>query len=321
MAHSFGLVADVGGTNIRLQLVDLKTGEVSQLRKYLCADHPTIVAAIQTYLADCGNPDVVTGCIAIACPTNDDWIAMTNHSWAFSRQLTQAELGWRSLHMINDYTAIAMSLPHLDRSQAVQMGGGAPIYGAPIAVLGPGTGLGVAHLVQVDGKWQALPGEGGHVDFAPNSEEEIAILRFLMKRYAHVSVEQLLSGPGIVQIYEAQAEILGQPVVFTEAAEITGAALDERCPVAMATLASFCAILGSVAGNLALTIGAFGGVYVAGGIVPRFLGYFENSAFRQRFEAKGRFTAYNGRIPTFVVIEEQPGLVGARAYLMQTEAA
>lgn len=321
MAHSFGLVADVGGTNIRLQLVDLKTGEVSQLRKYLCADHPTIVAAIQTYLADCGKPDVVTGCIAIACPTNDDWIAMTNHSWAFSRQLTQAELGWRSLHMINDYTAIAMSLPHLDRSQAVQMGGSAPLYGAPIAVLGPGTGLGVAHLVQVDGKWQALPGEGGHVDFAPNSEEEIAILRFLMKRYAHVSVEQLLSGPGIVQIYEAQAEILGQPAVLTQASEITSAALDERCPVAMATLASFCAILGSVAGNLALTLGTFGGVYVAGGIVPRFISYFENSAFRQRFEAKGRFTAYNGRIPTFVVIEEQPGLVGARAYLMQTEAA
>lgn len=321
MAYSFGLVADVGGTNIRLQLVDLNTGEVSQLRKYLCADHPTIVAAIQTYLADCGHPRVVTGCVAIACPTNDDWIAMTNHSWAFSRQQTQAELGWRSLHMINDYTAIAMSLPHLDRSQAIQIGGSAPVYGAPIAVLGPGTGLGVAHLVQVDGKWQALPGEGGHVDFAPNSEEEIAILRFLMKRYAHVSVEQLLSGPGIVQIYEAQAEIQGQPAVFKEAAEITSAALDERCPVAMATLASFCAILGSVAGNLALTIGAFGGVYVAGGIVPRFISYFENSAFRQRFEAKGRFTAYNGRIPTFVVIEEQPGLVGARAYLMQNEAA
>lgn len=321
MAGTYGLVADVGGTNIRLQLVDLATGAESQLRKYLCADYPTIVAAIQAYLADCGTPNVVTGCIAIACPTNDDWIAMTNHSWAFSRQLTQAELGWRSLHMINDYTAIAMSLPHLDHKQALQIGGGPAVAGAPIAVLGPGTGLGVAHLVQASGKWIALPGEGGHVDFAPNSDVEAAILKFLQRRYAHVSVEQLLSGPGIVQIYEAQAELMGKSAVFTKAAEITQAALDESCPVAAATLASFCAILGSFAGNLALTLGTFGGVFIAGGIVPRFIPYFEASEFRSRFEAKGRFTAYNSRVPTFVVTEEQPGLIGARAYLMQTEVA
>ena len=319
MAQSFGLVADVGGTNIRLQLVDLVSGNLSQLRKYLCADYPGIVAAIRRYLQDCGSPQVVTGCIAIACPTNDDWIAMTNHSWAFSRQHTQTELGWRSLHVINDYTAIAMSLPHLDRQQAMQVGGGEAISGAPIAVLGPGTGLGVAHLVQVAGKWQALPGEGGHVDFAPNNDNEIALLRFLQQKYSHVSVEQILSGPGIVQLYQATCARHQQPEIFSEAAQITQAALDGQCPLAEETLASFCDILGSFAGNLALNIGAFGGVFIAGGIVPRFLTYLEGSNFRRRFEGKGRFQAYNSRVPTFVVTEEQPGLVGAKAYLLQHE--
>lgn len=319
MAQSFGLVADVGGTNIRLQLVDLVSGNLSQLRKYLCADYPGIVAVIHRYLQDCGSPQVVSGCIAIACPTNDDWIAMTNHSWAFSRARTQAELGWRSLHVINDYTAIAMSLPHLDRQQALQIGGGEVVSGAPIAVLGPGTGLGVAHLVQVAGKWQALPGEGGHVDFAPNSDNEIALLRFLQQKYSHVSVEQILSGPGIVQLYQAICDRQQQPALFTEAAQITQAALDATCPLAEETLASFCEILGSFAGNLALNIGAFGGVFIAGGIVPRFLPYLKSSNFRSRFEAKGRFAAYNSRVPTFVVTEEQPGLVGAKAYLLQHE--
>ena len=319
MAQEYGLVADVGGTNIRLQLVDLGTGMSSQLRKYLCADYPTIVAAIDTYLADCGNPNVVTGCVAIACPTNDDWIAMTNHSWAFSRQVTQQQLGWRSFHVINDYTAIAMSLPHLDAAQAIQIGGDNPINGAPIAVLGPGTGLGVAHLVQHQGKWMALPGEGGHVDFAPNCEDEIAILRFLQKRYAHVSVEQLLSGPGLVQIYEAKADAAGESPRLKVPAEITEAALNKSCPMAEAALASFCRILGSFAGNLALTLGTFGGVFIAGGIVPRFIAYLMNSEFRTRFEAKGRFTAFNSRVPTFVVTEEQPGLIGATAYLLQAE--
>ncbi len=319
MAQRFGLVADVGGTNIRLHLVDLVSGDSSQLRKYLCADYPGIVTVIQRYLQDCGAPTVVSGCIAIACPTDNDWIAMTNHSWAFSRAAAQAELGWQSLYVINDYTAIAMSLPHLDSQQVVQIGGGAVVKGAPIAVFGPGTGLGVAHLVQVDGKWQALSGEGGHVDFAPTNEDEIALLRFLQKKYPHVSVEQILSGPGIVQLYQATCDRLQQPAVFTDAAQVTKAALDKSCPQAMATLASFCEILGSFGGNLALNLGAFGGVFVAGGIVPRFLSYLENSNFRHRFEAKGRFEGYNSRVPTFVVTEEQPGLIGAKAYLLQYE--
>ncbi|RCU50520.1 glucokinase [Corallincola holothuriorum] len=319
MAEQYlGLIADVGGTNIRLQLVDLATGTRSELRKYLCANYPTIVDAIQQYLTDAGQPPVTHACIAIACPTNNDWIAMTNHSWAFSVKETQATLGWHALHLINDYTAISMSLPHLTDEQKVQVGGVEAKSGAPIAVFGPGTGLGVAHLVQHDNFWMSLPGEGGHVDFAPIDEVDAHILAFLSKKYEHVSVEQLLSGPGIVQMYQAIADMKGEAAVFTDAAEISQAGIDGSCAVAQLTMEQFCRVMGSFGGNLALNLGAFGGVFIAGGIVPRFIEFLKASEYRQRFEAKGRFREFNAGIPTFVVTEEQPGLVGAAAYLMQT---
>ncbi|GAA5214590.1 glucokinase [Corallincola platygyrae] len=316
--QQLGLIADVGGTNIRLELVDMASGERRELRKYLCANYPTIVDAIKQYLSDAGQPAVTHGCIAIACPTNDDWIAMTNHSWAFSVKETQAALGWTALHLINDYTAISMSLPHLKAGQKVQIGGGEVKDGAPIAVFGPGTGLGVAHLANHAGFWMSLPGEGGHVDFAPIDEVDEHILAFLSKKYDHVSVEQLLSGPGIVQMYQAIADMKGEEAKFTDAADISTAGIDGTCPVASATMVQFCKVMGSFGGNLSLTLGTFGGVYIAGGIVPRFIDYLKQSDFRERFEAKGRFRGFNEKVPVFVVTEPQPGLVGAAAYLMQT---
>ncbi|MFC1825250.1 glucokinase [Thermodesulfobacteriota bacterium] len=318
MSREYGLIADVGGTNIRLELVSQLDGERSELREYLCADFPTIVDAVQQFLRDNENPAVTHGCIAIASPADTDLIAMTNHTWQFSITETQAQLGWKALHVINDYTAIAMSLPHLGKKQKTQIGGGESLPGAPMAVFGPGTGLGVAHLINVDGLWVALSGEGGHVDFAPNDEVDLHILRYLSVRHEHVSVEQVLSGPGLVQIYQAIADLRGNAAPFNDPAEITTAAVEQRCTISFEAIEQFCRILGSFAGNLALTLGTFGGVFIAGGIVPRFVDLLRQSEFRNRFEAKGRFKDYNARIPTFVITEPQPGLAGAAAYLMQT---
>lgn len=316
MSQSFSLIADVGGTNIRLALVENSTVEYIQLRTYLCAQYPTITHVIQHYLQDVGI-QIQSACIAIACPTDGDQIDMTNNSWSFSKRELQQELALNELYVINDYTAISMSLPFISSEKLIQVGAGKIVKGAPKAVLGPGTGLGVAHLIQVEENWHSLPGEGGHVDFAPVDELDSAIWHFLKKRYEHVSYEQLLSGLGIVQIYEALCELIEGEHPQLSAAEISRKGVAGECSLCSKTMAQFCKILGSHAGNLALNMATFGGVYVAGGIVPRFTDFVVNSGFRERFEDKGRFADYVRQIPTFLITEEQPGLIGAAAYLMQ----
>lgn len=312
---NYGLIADVGGTNIRLALVE-EGVEYSLLKKYLCGQFPSLTHVIKHYLQEVG-ASITHACIAIAGPTDSDWIDMTNNNWSFSRREVQEELGLEALYLINDYTAISMSLPFLGSEQFIQVGPGTIEPAAPKAVLGPGTGLGVGHLVQFDGLWHSLPGEGGHVDFAPVDELDISIWHYLKKRYAHISYEQLLSGLGVIQIYEALVEISDGEYPELSAAEISHKGVEGQCPLCSRTMAQFCKILGSHAGNLALNLGAFGGVYVAGGIVPRFTDFVVNSGFRERFEDKGRFRDYVRRVPTFLITEEQPGLIGAAAYMMQ----
>ncbi|TNF34203.1 MAG: glucokinase [Gammaproteobacteria bacterium] len=319
MTQEFGLIADIGGTNIRMQLVELATGLSRDMHSYRVNDYPGIEEVIKHYLDDCHQVHVVTACIAIACPVQDDWVAMTNHDWAFSKRALREHMGWRSLYVINDFCAIAMALPQLGPQQKVQIGSGQVVPHAPIAVLGPGTGLGIAHLIPTGDQWIALAGEGGHADFAPNNETEITILRHLFSQYDHVSIERLLSGPGLVQIYQAHAAIAGTDARLQLPAEIVDAALSDQDTNARQALDSFCAMLGSVAGNLALTLATTGGVYIAGGIVPRFLEFLRQSEFRLRFEAKGRFRTFNSAIATYVVTEPQPGLIGACAYLLQVE--
>lgn len=317
MAERYGLIADVGGTNIRLALLDLTSGARLHTQKYLCADYPTIVDVIQRYLADVDAPDIKDGCLAIACPTDNDWIAMTNHSWQFSVRDTKAALGFEQLHFINDFTAIAQSLPELSADKVLKIGGGELLPEQPKVVLGAGTGLGVAHLVHHQQQWLSLPGEGGHADFAPLTERQVALWQVLTARFDHLSWEQLLSGMGLQNIYSGLCEIDGEPAEALSPAEICERALSEKSLFCQETLAMFCEIMGALAGNLALTMSTFGGVYIAGGIVPRFPEYFAKSNFRMRFEDKGRFAKYNARIPTYLVQEEQPGLVGCGAYLRQ----
>lgn len=308
-------VADVGGTNIRLAIT--KDGQLTDIKKYLCKDFVTIGDAIKHYFSQCGDVEFSAGCIAIACPVSNDLVKMTNHSWQFSKVELTKELGLQWLGVINDYTSIAHSLPVLNDDQKVQIGGGETKPHANIAVFGPGTGLGVDHLTYTESGWKALDGEGGHVDFAPQDENDFAIWQFLSHLKGHVSVEEVLSGRGIVHIYQALAAKQETLAEFTDPADITNRAIANQCDLCVATLHQFCKVMGSFAGNLALNLGTAGGVYIAGGIAPRFVEFIQESEFRDRFESKGRFREYVTAIPTYIITEPEHGLIGAAAYLEQ----
>jgi len=314
---TINLVADIGGTNLRIGTTD-DDGKISSLSVYQCADYVGLAEIVADYIAVNNlSGSIINACFAIACPVEQDLIVMTNLPWQFSKLALQETLGLNTLLFINDYTAIAHAVPHLKEDQKVKIGGGEVQLEKPISICGPGTGLGVANVIPSNHGWISLGGEGGHVDFAPINNLETKILQFLLTRYEHVSYEQLLSGLGIEQIYQALMHIRGEKAKPYSAKDISELALTKSCDICEQTLAQFCSILGSFAGNLSLTMASFGGVYIAGGIVPRFIEYFKNSNFRSRFEAKGRFVAFNRTIPTFVITESQPGIVGASAYLRQ----
>ena len=311
------IVADIGGTNARFSRVDLASLALDQVAVYPCAEFATLADALTHYRQQHQLNAVKNVGIAIACPVNGDEVSMTNFHWQFSVRAMQQQLGLDALQVINDFTAVAMCLPALTATEKVQLGGGDVQPGKPIAVLGAGTGLGVAHLLPVNDSYIPLPGEGGHIDWAAQNEQEWFIQQMLAKEYGHVSPERLLSGPGLEAIYKALALYRRQVAEPLSAADIARLALSGQSALAVATVEQFFAALGSVAGNLALTLSTFGGVYVAGGIVPKLLPLAGQSEFRARFEAKGRFSAFNRRIATYVVTAEQPGLVGAAVYLKQ----
>ncbi|WP_409306274.1 glucokinase [Pectobacterium sp. B1J-3] len=315
MAH-YVLVGDVGGTNTRLSLCDRETGELSQTKTYSGLHFPSLEATIRHYLEERAL-SVQDACIAIACPITGDWVAMTNHTWAFSIAEMKVSLGLKHFEVINDFTAVSMAVPVIEKTHVFQLGGGAPVPGKPIAIYGAGTGLGVAHLVYAAERWISLPGEGGHVDFAPGSDEEESVLTIMRKEWGHVSAERLLSGQGLVNIYRALVLSNGRVPEEIEPKEVTERALANADMDCRRALSLFCVMLGRFGGNLALTMGTFGGVYIAGGIVPRFLEFFKASGFRSAFEDKGRFKAYVQDIPVYLITHEQPGLLGAGAHLRQ----
>ena len=317
MSNAINLIADIGGTNLRIGTTDPE-GKIDNIKMYRCSEFSGLAEIVQDYLTGFDTNVVkLNACFAIACPVDNDIISMTNLPWEFSKKELQQTLGLSSMYFINDYTAIAHAVPTLTDNQKVKIGSGSVVENKPISICGPGTGLGVANVVNVNGQWISLGGEGGHVDFAPTDETEIKILNFLLKKYKHVSYEQLLSGLGIEQIYQALMSIQGQTPEALKAEDITAKAINNECDVCKASLDKFCEILGNFAGNLSLTLASFGGVYIAGGIVPRFIEYVQKSNFRSRFEAKGRFESFNQAIPTYVITEPQPGLMGASAFLCQ----
>ncbi|AXF76991.1 glucokinase [Erwinia tracheiphila] len=314
---NYALVGDVGGTNARLALCDVEDGAISQAKTFSTSDYDNLEAVIRTYL-DEQKQDINDGCIAIACPITGDWVEMTNHDWAFSTSKMKSALGFEHLEILNDFTAVSMAIPMLTSEDVMQFGGKEAIKDKPVAIYGAGTGLGVSHLIHVDQRWVSLPGEGGHVDFAANSDEEDQILEVLRAELGHVSVERILSGAGLVNLYRAIVKSDQRIPENLKPKDVSQRVLEDSCTDCRRALAMFCVIMGRFGGNLALNLGTFGGVYIAGGIVPRFLEFFKVSGFRAAFEDKGRFRDYVRDIPVYLITHDQPGLLGAGAYLRQT---
>ena len=309
------LVGDVGATNARFGLVS-RRGELLHTRTMPVENHPAIEDAIAAYLGERGAlPMPRQGAIAIASAITGDRIAMTNHPWSFSIAALQARLGFERLEVINDFTAVALALPHLAAADRLPVGGGTPVSGAPLGVLGPGSGLGVSGLLPCGSGWAALTGEGGHATMAPATDRESAAIDRMRRHFDHISAERVLSGPGLVNLYNTLAGLDGVPSRGYTAAQITDPALGAADPLCAEATNMFCAMLGTIAGNLALTLGARGGVYIAGGIVPRLGARFADSLFRERFEAKGRFRDYLAAIPTYVITNQLPAFVGCAALL------
>ena len=316
------LLADIGGTYARFTL-EVAGGVFDHAASLRCADHADLHAAITAYLsrlpADLAQ-SVAHAAIAIANPVEGDRVRMTNYHWEFSIEQLRQRLNLDALVVVNDFTALAMALPRLKASQRRQVGGGAAREASVIGLIGSGSGLGVSGLIPAGDGWVALGTEGGHSSFAPIDEREILILRHALARHPHVSFERLLSGPGLELIHAALAGNpgpAGKPARPLGAPEVTRRALDGNDALCREALDAFCAILGTAASNLALTLGAFGGIYIGGGIVPRLGEYFDRSPFRTRFEDKGRFSGYLQQIPTFVITAEHATFVGASAILAQ----
>lgn len=320
LTHARGarLLADIGGTNARFVL-ETGPGRLEAIEVLSCQEHASLGEAIRAYLALPQLAGLGAGirhaAIAIANPVTGDQVRMTNHHWAFSIEALRQECGFDTLMVVNDFSALARSLPHLG-DQKRQVGGGAPVPDAPLGLLGAGTGLGVSGLIPCGNSWTALRSEGGHVGFSPVNELEVAILQYAWREFEHVSSERLLSGAGVELIYRALSERAGRPGSLT-APEISRRALSGECALCDEVLEAFCGMLGTAAGNLAITLGAQGGVYIGGGIVPRLAERFDRSSFRRRFEQKGRFSDYLAQVPTYVITADYPAFLGVSAILSE----
>jgi glucokinase len=318
------LVADIGGTNARFGWVAQAGTRVGHVRTLACAGHAGPTDAARAYLdtlaAELGTaytpPQAAAWAVATA--VTQDRVNLTNSGWSFSRQAAQAELGLRRLRLLNDFEALALALPRLQPGQLRAVGRTPePPPGGVLAVVGPGTGLGVASIVPHAGHWLAVPGEGGHATLAPGDDLESAVLAAARREHPHVSAERLLSGIGLPVLHRAVVAVTGHVAEDLDAERIVERGLagtDEHCS---RTLDLFCALLGSFAGNVALTVGARGGLFIGGGIVPRLGERFFVSRFRERFEAKGRFRAYLQAVPTWLITDTLAALTGAAAALEQ----
>jgi glucokinase len=306
------LLADIGGTNARFGL--LADGKVGVISHMAVGDHGSFREAFEKYLGQLPEPHGVRAAIlAVAGTVRDGRCDLTNTSWVIDAAELRAESGFSTMRLINDFEAVAWALPRLSAGQLLQIGGRQPVKGAPLAALGPGTGLGMAAFIPHPNGPLVLSSEGGHATMAGSSPREDAVIAHLRQRFGHVSAERVLSGDGLENLHEALATLDNLALPKRRAAEITRAGIEGSCPTSRAALDMFCAMLGTVAGNLALTLGATGGIFIAGGILRRVPDYFAGSQFRARFEEKGRFRDYLEPIPAYLILEEDVAFVGLRA--------
>ncbi len=314
------LLADIGGTNARFAL--LKDGTIGPVEHMKVADYKTPADALAAFLARpaAGGP-VVAAVLGVAGTIEHNRSTITNRGWTIDGAELTKRFGFRAAHLLNDFEALAWSLPALEPSDLVALGEQRAVRGAPMLVVGPGTGFGASCFFPRDTAPLAVVGEAGHATLPATSEREEKVIDHLRQRFGHVSVERALSGAGLKNIYQALASIDRIEAPDRDPAAITRAAVDGSCGLSRAALDMFCSFLGTVAGNLALTFCARGGVYIAGGIVPRFTDYFAKSSFRQRFESKGRYEPYLRNIPTSIIVRPDASFLGLRAFFDRVVAA
>lgn len=320
------LVADVGGTNARFGLVTGPSLEVTQVRALRADDHASLEAAAAAYLAmlapALAGAWVRRASFALAAPVGVEPVRLTNRgAWQVSRAVLAKTLRLDEVLLLNDFEALALALPRLSAPAGLRVfGGGQFAVDRPMVVLGPGTGLGLASCIPAGGRWTAVAAEGGHVTVAAGDAFEDALLGCLRGEHDHISAERLLSGTGLPTLHRAVCQVRGVPPEVLSPEEITRRALSDADPDALATVDRFCSMLGGFAGNAALTVGATGGVFIAGGIALKLADRLVASQFRERFEAKGRLRGYLARVATALVIAPNPALDGAAMALSQSTA-
>ncbi|MBN1237861.1 MAG: glucokinase [Gammaproteobacteria bacterium] len=308
------LIADIGATNGRFALVDDK-GRILAVERFKLADFASVDDVLRTYLAERRASDQPKRAVlAVAAPIVGDEVSMVNRGWRFSQSELARTFGLAGLQVVNDFAAIAWALPHLTPEHVKQIGGGSPVRGTPIAALGPGSGLGVSSVVPCADGWAVAQGEGGHVTLPAMNDREAEVIDMIRDELGHCSAERILSGPGLVRLYQALARLAGRGTPTVSPYDVTALA-EQGEPLARKTREMFFAMLGTVAGDLALTLGARGGIYIAGGIVPNLVGALSGSGFRGRFEDKGRYRWYMESIPTYVITEPLPAFIGLRRLL------
>ena len=311
MASLTRLVADVGGTNTRLALFDPVADELQAVSSYENRDYRRFEDIIARWLQTLAQPAPTTCCIAVAAPPGDDRVTMINMDWSFSCRELARRFGFTQLGCINDFQGNAYALPHLDQADREQLHAGHSDAAGKLATMGPGTGLGGATLEVVRGTPVACACEPGHMGLAPATALELEIMRLLLPLHGEVHAELLVSGPGLQRLYLALAEIRGNSVDQLTPAEISGRALQGQDELCVLTLDIFCALLGSVCGDFVLASGAYGGLYLAGGIIPRMIPFLRASSFVQRFQVKGAMGDQLAGVPLYVITTAQPGLIGA----------
>jgi glucokinase len=316
------LIGDIGATNARFAI--LRDGKPTAIQVLPVASYASLGDAIEAYFTGLEGGEIrpKLGAVAVAGPVTGDYLAFTNHPWSFSISGLTKDLKFDHLEVINDFVAVALAVPRIGPEVRRQVGAGAPVAGAPVGIIGPGSGLGVSIVVPVNEgeytRWVPLAGEGGHVTLPPVTDREASLVAWLHRTgRQHVSGETLICGRGLTTLYAGLAALDGIAHAPLQPADVSNLALSGQDPIAVEAVEIFCALLGTVAGNLALTAGALGGVYIAGGIVPKLGDFFDRSQFRPRFVSKGRMRSYLEAVPTYVVTEPFPAFLGL-AELVET---
>lgn len=320
MNDNYALIADIGATNARFALADQEGFHDPIVLQ--CEDYPGFADAARDYLSQVKAPGKpVAGSFAIAGPVEGDDINVTNNPWAFNIPQLKTDLDLAQMQVVNDFVAVALSVPNLKDEDYTQLGPGAPVDKKPIGILGAGTGLGVASLIWCGDRYVPVAGEGGHVTMSARTQREFDLFNTLHYKYRHVSAERVCSGKGLANLYNAIIMVdKRDDLPERTPEEISKAALDKSCPVCVEALDLMMGVLGTAAGNLALTIGAHGGIYIAGGIPAKLGDYFFNSRFREEFARKGRFESYLAAIPTYVITNPYTAFIGLQADLVTRRA-